>query len=350
MAKRVHILAYLVLILSLWGCMPPESGGIGKLPEDSPAGELLQDLVSGAQELTVEFQELAKPDKVEAWVDQLIVKAQPGKDMPEVARLREGEVATYLKQRTLRKAEYTLRGQRYYEPWILIKTQDSIMGWVHQGGVRFVQPNLLNLIEGSQPAQQIQTRSMEPNARTTPTATDHLIIPGKQVGDLTLNTTEASLISKLGPEKVTRGSVQTSSVNIETATVLYAGTPEEIRITWKSEERQKIKAIYLNKFNSPWRLATGLQVGISMLDLTKINEAPVNFYGFNWEYAGVVNSYRNGRLAKYEKYFYLVLAPRRPKAVNDLLSKYNGDKLFTSNSEGVEQLDLIVERIVVYLD
>jgi hypothetical protein len=327
-------------------CAPPATTGNGG-GVSQPPDQVIENLVEDFQDLSVEFQELAKPNKVEAWVDQLIVKAQPGENMPEIGRMREGEIATYLKQRTLRKTEFTLRGQRYYEPWILIKTKDSVMGWVHQGGIRFVQPNLLSDLIS--PEVQTQTRSLDGSSAISK-SNQAMFIPGKQVGPITLNTSEEELIRLFGPGQVQRGTVNTSNVNIEQCTIVFPNINDELRITWKDQSRSEVKAVYILRPGGKWHSEQGLKVGMDLLALTKANESPVNFYGFNWEYGGVVDSWKNGRLSKYAQQFYIALAPSRPISSKLLLNKFSGNTIFSSNTEGVEQLDLVVSKIVVYLD
>ncbi len=334
---------FLGILFTINACAPPSTttGGVSQPPD-----QVIENLVEDFQDLSVEFQELTKPNQVEAWVDQLIVKAQPGANMPEIAKMREGEIATYLKQRTLRKTEFKLRGQRYYEPWILIKTKDSVMGWVHQGGVRFIQPNVLTDLLA--PDAQMRSRSIDGNNSST--SNQALIIPGKQVGPIKLNTSEEELIRLFGPTQVQRGTVNTSSVNIEQCTIIFPNTNDELRITWKDQSRSEVKAVYVLRSNGKWYTDQGLKVGMDLLALTKVNENPVNFYGLNWEYGGVVDSWKNGVLSKYASKFYIVLAPYQPTANNMLFNKFTGNAIFSSNTEGVEQLDLVVSRIVVYLD
>ncbi|MEM6628278.1 MAG: SH3 domain-containing protein [Bacteroidota bacterium] len=338
-------------ILLLFGlfaaCVPP---GNNPTNPNSPTLPAVDNLVEDFKDLSIEFQELTRPNYVESWVDQLIVKAQPGTNMPEIGRMREGEVATYLKQRTLRKSEFTLRGQRFHEPWILIKTKDSVMGWVHQGGVRFVEPGWLDALNPNARYPAVRTRSMDGTPAVNPEWEKYLISPGKRVGSIKLNTTEEQLVTLFGPGMVSRGTVNTSSVNREAATLIYPNSTDELYLTWKDENRTQVKAVYIDKQGGKWKTQEGLQIGMSLSDLCKINEAPISFYGLDWEYGGTVQSWKKGRLASYEKKFYVVLSPRSRQAAKEYLSKYSGNTVFSSNTVGVDKLDLVVSRIGVYLD
>lgn len=340
---RIGILGLLASLL--WACQPPnaqQQGGQPGLAPKSEQDEFTQQVVEGATDVATEFKELSKPNRVQVWVDALLVKAQPGKDMPKLATLHDGDKVEYLYQRTIRKSEATLGGQRYYQPWILIKLADGTMGWVHEGGVRYLEPEANPLRDANQSKKTaIQDGIPENN--------DWRIVPGRRVGSISIRTTEADLVRMFGLESVARGKVSTSASKQEDCTILLPGRDEELRIVWKDADHTRIKAVYVLKPGSQWQLTDGIRVGTSLADLTKLNEAPVSFYGFQWEYSGTISSYRNGRLAKFEKGFYMALAPSRNTS-SSLTNQYRGDKVFSSNAEGVDAMSLFVEKIVVYLD
>ncbi|GAB4430081.1 MAG: hypothetical protein OHK0039_48750 [Bacteroidia bacterium] len=330
----------MLLLLLPVACVPPQGG-------TTPAADpLVNDILQGLGDVSVEVTELSRPNKVQAWVDKLVIKAQPGEDMPQVGMLDEGQTAEYLYQRTVRKTEFKLRGQRYYESWILIRTPAGVMGWVHEGGVRFIAPTLEDLLAPAPTDPTARTRGTGEAAVTR----DFIVVPGKRVGPIRLKTTETELITLFGPASVARSTVTLPEGQTEVCTVVMPGTTDELRITWKDEAHTQIKAVYLEKAQSRWITPQGLYVGLPLSELTKVNKAPVSFYGFNWTYSGTVSSWRNGALAPYEKHFYTTLKPHPAPGTQALLAKLAGNQVFTSNYEGLEQLHIAVGRIVVYLD
>lgn len=315
---------------------------------------LVNEVIEGLGDLSIEAKELSQPNRVEAWVDKLIIKSQPGKDMPQIGTMQQGEVAEYLYQRTMRKSTFSLRGQRYHEPWILIKTASGTMGWVHQGGVRFIRPDLNELLTGlgNQLSPEAVSRSLSNGEQIPTSSQEWMVIPGKSFGNIMVNTTEDQLTQLFGASKVKRGKVATSVNKTESCSIIFPGTYDKAAITWKDAERTKVKAIYLLSPNSKWYLPQQISVGMTLSELTKANKGPLSFYGFDWEYSGTVNEWGKGVFAKYAKKFYVALAPANSAQVKSLLKSYrgNGDKTFSSNIEEVEELGLVVERIVVYLD
>jgi hypothetical protein len=344
--RGIPLAAAAALIVLAWGCQPPPQGGAA--PGGAAPGA--EQIAQGIQDISAEFNELSRPNQVQAWVDNLIVKVQPGKDMPQVASLKEGETAEYLYQRTIRKSEFTLRGQRFYEPWILIKTQNGIMGWVHEGGVRFMQPGFVDMVGKQQPAPGDPAARMRgPAAQPAASpAEDRTLAPGRQAGAIRLKTSEADLVQIYGGSNVGRASVKLPEGE-EPCTVLFAGDNDEVRITWADDARTKVKALYFDKPNSAWFTQQGLTVGMPLGELIKANRGPVAFYGFGWAYGGVVSSWRGGAFASREKQFYAVLSPAS-NAPGDVLARYQGNQVYNSNIEELERLGLRVSRLVLYLD
>jgi len=341
-----------LIFLAMNGCELPPQGQSGDgnppaQPRLSPerTGEVVEQIVESLGEASAELEELTRPDQVQAWVDELIVKAQPGVDMPEVARLQEGEMARYLHQRTAGKAEFSLRGQRYDKPWILIETQAGVMGWVHEGGVRYVTPNFMRWLERGQTSPNARARQAEPPS--DPSA-DRIVLAGQRVGAIGKKTSEDELIRIYGISEVGRSTVKAPGKGDQPCSVVFPGSKDELRITWEDEDRTRVEAVYILRSGSSWFTPQGLRHGLDLAELTKVNQAPLSFYGLDWTYAGTVNDWKSGRLAPYRKQFYVMLAPRNaPRA---LLEQFRGDELFSSNHPKVEGLNLYVNHWVVYLD
>ena len=338
-----------LLILGLSACqLPSQQGKQGKQGLPQLDEQIVGNIVEGIQDLSSEFQELSRPNKVQAWVSSLIVKSQPGKDMPQIGTMKEGETAEYLYQRTVRKTEFTLRGQRFIEPWILIRMQNGTMGWVHEGGVRFLAPNLQDLLSGPNPASNTNPAARTRGIPANP-AQNFLVTPGSKVGPITVNTSEMELVQLYGANNVGRGTVSAPEKGEIPCSIIMPGTKDELRITWKDDSRTKVKEVYINQSGGRWHTKQGLSVGLSLLELAKANKSPVNFYGFKWAYSGTVSSWRNGTLAPYDKYCYVVLSPD-PRASANLVKKFTGNQVFTSNHPDLGPLNIHISRVVVYLD
>jgi len=323
--------------------VPPEPSN----PTERISGEVSEDenldhLTDEAQE----YMELSKPNLVKCWVGGLRVKSQPNEDFPDVARLKEGETATYLYQRTVRKTKYKFEGQWFEDPWYLIRTKTDLVGWVHGGGIKFVEVNPVASKEGE--------RGMDKRVAEVPVnpkiENDWIFVPGKRIGQIKLTTSEAMLVKLFGADKVKRGEVSTDAGKKEACTYVMKGEADELAITWKDATRTKVKAVYISNINAKWHSPEGVRMGQSLQELAKVNEAPISFYGFDWEYSGTISTWRNGIVGKYLKHFYLVLHYNESKSSKEFLSKMKGEKILHSNGQAAQNVAIYVKRIVLYLD
>lgn len=332
-----------VLFMGTNSCQIPNPEG-GTNPSTQVDPQTVQQITQGIEALTQDIETFAKPNQVEAWVDQLIVKSQPGKDMPQIGTMREGERAKYLYQRTVEQTEYKLRGQTFREPWILVQTQAGQMGWVHEGGVRYISPKFQQVVE--------EVLGPAPNARSaTPIIADpaaaRLVIPGQQVGAIKLNTSENELIQLYGAGRVGRSVVKNADGKSLDCTVVFPNSRDEIRVVYQSDARSRVKEIYIEQDDSPWYSQQGLAVGLPISELVKVNKAPISFAGFSGNYGGTVVNWRKGYISKYADHCYVVLQAKR---TGKSLSVYQKSDTFTSNAPNLASLDIRVRRWVVYLD
>lgn len=340
-----------LMALLLQACYPPnqQAQAPGEPAPTDVYTTPIVDLINAAEDLSVELKEKGLPNKVESWVDNLIVTAQPGTGMPEIARMKVGDKATYLHQRTLLRKEAVLRGQRFKARYILIQLSSGQMGWVHEGGIRYVYPRFQKVID------EVIATATSSNQRTRgggavpvlPPTEQRVIVPGLKVGPIRKSTSQEDIVSIYGGTQVGLSTVKTPEGD-EACTVVFPGEPSELRITWKDAERTQIKAIYIDKRESTWFTREGLGVGLPLTEIAKVNQHPFSFYGLGWQYGGVIESWKSGSLSKYKKTFYGVIAPAR--TTTQVPSNFTGDKLISSNDSGADAVELVLGRLVVYLD
>lgn len=353
MTRSIYQLLWLSFLLSLAACVPPNQQGQQTAPGQPAPSDVyttpIVDLIDAAEDLSVELTEKGLPDKVEAWVDNLIITAQPGSGMPEIARMKAGDKATYLHQRTLLRKEAVLRGQRFKARYILIQLGSGQMGWVHEGGIKYVYPRFQKVID------EVVATATSTNQRTRggsavavlPATEQRVIVPGIKVGPIRKNTSQEDLVEIYGGTRVGLSTVSTPEGD-EPCTVVFPGEPSELRITWKNTERTQIKAVYIDKRESTWFTREGLGVGLPLTEIAKVNQHPFSFYGLGWQYGGVIESWKNGSMGKYQKAFYAVISSAKTNAA--IPSNLTGDKLISSNDSGADGVDLVLGRLVVYLD
>ncbi len=178
----------------------------------------------------------------------------------------------------------------------------------------------------------------------------NLIIPGKQVGDITGNTSRIDLVNLFPPNLVKITDIQVLLGEGETA----SGTKVEISpentftVVWKNEEKTKID--HIRDFSILWHLPEEIHVGTRWSNLQeKLGE--FNLFGFGWDYGGTLDL--NGTpLEKYQNNLIIRVQPsdkarsKNSQAINSV----SGDTLFPSTNPNLAQLDLRVSEIIVFFD
>ncbi len=120
-------------------------------------------------------------------------------------------------------------------------------------------------------------------------------------------------------------------------TVISPNTPDELHITWKDKNRTQIEDIRMDS-NGKWISKTAIKIGSTYDELTEMNQKPISFYGFGWDYSGAT-LWNDGKLEKSNVHVFL--APEKePK------NKFYGDKIVTATPEEIKELDLKVKAIL----
>ncbi|MEM1324112.1 MAG: SH3 domain-containing protein, partial [Bacteroidota bacterium] len=70
-------------------------------------------------------------------IDQLRLRDQPGQTGKELARLVEGSQVTEVGEVSDFSSPVQLRGVKYEEPWVKVKTAEGTVGWVYSAGLRY---------------------------------------------------------------------------------------------------------------------------------------------------------------------------------------------------------------------
>jgi len=120
-------------------------------------------------------------------------------------------------------------------------------------------------------------------------------------------------------------------------TVISPNTSDEIHITWKDKNRTKIEDIRIDS-NGKWKSKTSIKIGTTYKELTQMNQKPISFYGFGWDYSGAT-LWNEGKLEKSNVHVFL--APEKePK------NKFYGDQIISATPQEIEELDLKVKAIL----
>lgn len=133
------------------------------------------------------------------------------------------------------------------------------------------------------------------------------LVSKDQFGLIEKTTTYDDLINLFGKEKLkdeTRSGAEGEGKFI--CTVVYGGTELEMVVYWKEgQKHKKIAGVESSARDSPYHTKDSLRIGSPLTDLVKANKASINFYGFGWDYSGLITNYNKGKLEKAKVIFVL---------------------------------------------
>ena len=102
--------------------------------------------------------------------------------------------------------------------------------------------------------------------------------------------------------------------------------------------------LIFKKENSSWVLPNNLKINMPVKDLISINQKDFNFYGFEWDYGGLVSSWNEGKLESAEVSVTLTTSEQ----VNyNIYKKFMGSGTFSTSDDGVNKLSLKVSEIII---
>ena len=181
-------------------------------------------------------------------------------------------------------------------------------------------------------------------APAAPSASNREFEPGKRLGAVTATTDETQLKMLFGEANVIRRDWQGPEGESTPAIVVFADTPDEFWVLWRDIAFTVPDRIMIVGGN--WRTVEGLHVGSDFASLRELNGGDFDFAGFDWDYGGVVMSWRTGLLAQYAGK--LAVHLDYPEGAN-LPDAFIGDQTIGSEKAGADRLGLRVSAIDIAL-
>lgn len=125
--------------------------------------------------------------------------------------------------------------------------------------------------------------------------------------------------------------------------ILYPNSANEVSVSF---DENGTKRLTFKKSNSNWKLPNGLYVHIPLIDVVKANGKDFSIYGFEWDYAGGLQSWKGGNLDGRG----ISVLFTAPENVNQsLYTKFTGDGYFSTSNPDLRKLNLYVSEITVRL-
>ncbi len=168
--------------------------------------------------------------------------------------------------------------------------------------------------------------------------------------------TAATLAQDFGKQNVTTDNLYQGEGNYEKATVLFPTSPENrLQIYWRDENEQHTpQVIEISSTKSRWKTADGLTVGMTLLEVERLNRGPFRLSGFAWDYGGRVRTWSGGRLARAEKDGCVISArfaviQREDGSIPNerVFRQVLGERAYSSGHPAMQTLNPIVRTVYV---
>ncbi|MDA9918392.1 DUF4403 family protein [Erythrobacter sp.] len=126
--------------------------------------------------------------------------------------------------------------------------------------------------------------------------------------------------------------------------VLWPDNPKRrIEVAFESEAREKLLSFRIVE-GSEWEVA-GIGRGDTLEHVVATNEAPIDFYGFEWDYTGTVAKYRGGKLEQLDGGCRPLMSLTYDVEYDDLPGGLIGDRLIPSTSADIPKDGLKVSEL-----
>jgi hypothetical protein len=171
------------------------------------------------------------------------------------------------------------------------------------------------------------------------------------------STSENLLIRQFGAANVKRDSLDVGEGEMTEGDVLFpSDSARRVEIFWAdSTARTRISMLRLRGSHSVWRVAPGVSLGTTLLELEKLNGRPFMLAGFGWDYSGTVMSWDGGALdslwergtsARGHVGLRLDYPPGRPRSER-VLSQVLGDHEYSSSLPAMRAINPVVYELFV---
>ncbi len=178
---------------------------------------------------------------------------------------------------------------------------------------------------------------------------DRTYVPGVRLGMIMASTTPEQLVAYYGEENVLPDSIPLGKGYFLDGYKLFPGQSSEVSIVYPDKNKYvKEVQITIDEQGTDWKSAqNGIGIGSSLEDLKKANGRPFTFFGFDWDYSGVVTDWQDGGALKDHRIrlAYKTEGDTKPELHRTLV----GEQKVTSMSPYLKDLTIEVKQVIVRL-
>ncbi len=127
--------------------------------------------------------------------------------------------------------------------------------------------------------------------------------------------------------------------------VLYPNTKNEVVVSF---ENIKSNSITIKNKNSDWKFPYDFYVGMPLKKVIAANGKDFKFYGFEWDYSGMLASWEKGKLEGEGVSIMLATSVEINGANSSIYDKFMGTEQYSTSNPQLEGLGLVVEEITFW--
>lgn len=110
--------------------------------------------------------------------------------------------------------------------------------------------------------------------------------------------TLASLRTQFGDANVVEGELPGAEGETEKGWIIFPNDPERKLMIYTDESNSHPGTLMVDEADSKWHLSNSIRIGTDSTALHALNKKAFSFYGFYWDYGGVITDWNGGELKK----------------------------------------------------
>lgn len=161
--------------------------------------------------------------------------------------------------------------------------------------------------------------------------------------------TLASLRTKYGAANVIEGELPGAEGETAQGWIIFPNDPEQKLMIYPDESHSHPGTLMVDEANSKWHLSNSIKMGTDSTTLHVLNKKAFSFYGFYWDYGGVITDWNGGELKKKTangSYINIHLCPPENTKLPD--NYLTGDGIFKSDNIFAVKFPPVVCKLGLY--
>jgi len=158
-----------------------------------------------------------------------------------------------------------------------------------------------------------------------------------------------ALQKQYGDANIVKGELPGAEGETSQGWIIFPDDPEKKLMIYTDADNTHPDTLLVNEANSKWHLSNAIKLSTDSKTLEALNQKPFDFFGFNWDYGGVVTEWNGGALSKPTatgvNIRISLCPPEHPKLPDNYLM---GDGTFSSSNPLAQAFPPVVCELGVY--